>query len=104
MYAIILATFLLHGCFGTPSIDSEKEAVAKAEAEFLKHYGEAILKERPFSAKLESIGWRVSGKVRCNIKNECTNSPAEAIINPNNGEIVMITNGNETTVIKKKKE
>lgn len=91
---LIVMILFTCSCIHRGPIESEQEAIQVAEKELLKIYGDKILNQKPFHAKLELGIWKVTGTVNCpgsETGNLCAGGTGEVDINKETGEIVRIT-------------
>ncbi len=68
----------------------KKSAVQIAEQEFIKKYGQIVLKQRPLIAHLTGRVWYVRGTLHCPRKMICSGGVAHAEIDADTGSVIKI--------------
>lgn len=74
-------------------LPDEKAAIKVAEAVLVNVYGESVLSERPFSAKIEGEYWVVTGTLHCPKGANCKGGIARIELNKKDGKVRRVIHG-----------
>lgn len=95
---IILILFLFFGVARADSVLSEKgvvtnedSAIKIAESILVNIYGDKILAQRPFKAKLEGDIWKITGTFHCPKGVGCKGGVARIEINRKDSRVISVT-------------
>lgn len=72
---------------------TEEKVIDIAEKKFVEIYGDQVLKQKPFVAKLDKNTWYVKGTLHCPPHQVCMGGVAEAEISAVDGAVIRITHG-----------
>lgn len=71
-------------------LPNEESAIKVAETILVNVYGEKVLDERPFRAKLEGDFWVISGTFHCPESSGCKGGVAHIEINKKDGKVKSV--------------
>lgn len=71
-------------------LTTEESAIKVAETILVNVYGEKVLEERPFKAKLEGDVWIISGTFHCPKGSVCKGGVAHIEINKKDGKVKSV--------------
>jgi hypothetical protein len=74
-------------------IADDTSAIKIAEANLVKTYGENVLLERPFVARLEGDRWTIEGTLRCPNGKICKGGVAHIELRKSDGSVLAVSHG-----------